>query len=112
MRVILDECLPRRLGLELSGHAVLTVPQAGMAGMANGELLGRIQGSFDAFITIDQNLAAQQTITNLSFGVIVLRAPSNKFDELKALVSQILAALPSLQPGQIVVCHHPKLERP
>jgi hypothetical protein len=60
VRVILDECLPRRLGLELSGHVVLTVPQAGLAGMANGELLARIQGSYDAFITIDQNLAVQQ----------------------------------------------------
>jgi hypothetical protein len=112
VRVILDECLPRRLGLELSGHAVLTVPQAGMAGLANGELLARIKGSFDAFITIDQNLAAQQVTTNLAFGVIVLRGPSNKFEDLKALVPQILAALSSLSPGRIVVCHHPKFERP
>jgi len=112
VRVILDECLPRRLGSELSGHTVLTVPQAGMAGMANGELLARIQGSFDAFITIDQNLAAQQATANLSIGVIVPRAPSNKFDDVKPLVPQILVALSSLQPGQTVVCRHPKLERP
>jgi hypothetical protein len=59
MRVILDECLPRRLGSELSGHAVFTVQQVGLAGLANGELLARIQGSFDAFVTIDQNLEAQ-----------------------------------------------------
>ena len=32
MRVLLDECLPRRLGRELTGHAVTTVPQAGWAG--------------------------------------------------------------------------------
>jgi uncharacterized protein DUF5615 len=103
VRVILDECLPRRLGLELSGHVVLTVPQAGLAGMANGELLARIQGNYDAFITIDQNLAVQQTTMNLSIGVIVLRAPSNKLDDLKPLVPQILAALSSLRSGQIVV---------
>ena len=103
MRVILDECLPRRLGLELSGHAVLTVPQAGMAGMANGELLARIQGGYDAFITIDQNLMAQQATTNFSIGVVVLRAPSNRFGDVKPLVPQILAALSSLQPGQVVV---------
>jgi Domain of unknown function (DUF5615) len=111
VRVILDECLPRRLGLELSGHTVVTVQQAGMAGMANGELLARIQGSYDAFITIDQNLAAQHAITNLSIGVVVLRAPSNKFDDVKPLVPQILAALSSLQPGQIVVCHDPSPKR-
>jgi hypothetical protein len=29
MRVILDECLPRRLMLELTGYDVKTVPMAG-----------------------------------------------------------------------------------
>jgi hypothetical protein len=56
MRVILDECLPRRLGLELSGHLVSTVPLAGWAGISNGKLLARINGNYDAFITVDKNL--------------------------------------------------------
>jgi hypothetical protein len=108
VRVILDECPARRLGLELRGHVVLTVPQAGLAGMTNGELLARIQGRYDAFVTIDQNLVVQQTTTNLSIGVVVLRAPSNKLDDLKPLVPQILAALSSLQPGQIMVVPSPQ----
>jgi len=103
MRVILDECLPRRLGVELSGHLVSTVAQASWAGIANGKLLARIQDIYDAFITVDKNLPAQQKTAALSFGVIVLRAPSNKLDDLKPLVPQILAALSSLQPGQVVL---------
>ncbi len=59
MRVILDECLPRRLGLELPGHLVSTVPLAGWAGISNGELLARIDGNYDAFVTVDKNLPAQ-----------------------------------------------------
>ena len=39
MRVLLDECLPRRLKLEIRGHSVQTVPEAGWAGRSNGELL-------------------------------------------------------------------------
>ena len=58
MRVILDECLPRRLGLELSGHLVSTVPLAGWAGVSNGKLLARIAGNYDAFVTVDKNLPA------------------------------------------------------
>ena len=54
MRVILDECLPRRLGLELPGHLVSTVPLAGWAGISNGKLLARIAGNYDAFVTIDK----------------------------------------------------------
>ena len=103
MRVILDECLPRRLGLELSGHLVSTVPQAGWAGIANGKLLACIHGNYDAFVTIDKNLSAQQKTAGLSFGVVVLRAPSNKLEDVKPLVPQILAALSSLKPGQVVI---------
>jgi hypothetical protein len=71
--------------------------------MTNGELLIRIQGNYDAFITVDKNLPAQQSTSTLSFGVVVLRAFSNKLDDLKPLVPQILAALSSLRPGQVVL---------
>jgi hypothetical protein len=74
MRVLLDECLPRRLGLELVGHLVSTVPQAGWAGISNGKLLALIDGHYDAFVTADKNLPAQQKTASLSFGVIVLRS--------------------------------------
>lgn len=41
MKVILDECLPKRLVGELPGHDVLTVAMVGWAGTQNGELLRR-----------------------------------------------------------------------
>lgn len=103
MRVILDECLPRRLGLELSGHLVATVPQTGWAGISNGKLLALIAGNYDAFVTVDKNLPAQQKTAALTFGVIVLRAPSNQLSDLRPLVPQILAALASLKPGTVVI---------
>ena len=53
MRVLLDECLPRRLGLELTGHLVSTVPQAGWAGISNGKLLALIASNYDTFLTVD-----------------------------------------------------------
>ncbi|HRJ42715.1 MAG TPA: hypothetical protein PL105_12595 [Caldilineaceae bacterium] len=36
MKVLLDECLPRRLKRELSGHPVSTVPEMGWVGVKNG----------------------------------------------------------------------------
>lgn len=102
MRVILDECLPRRLGLELSGHIVSTVQGAGWAGISNGKLLARIAGNYDVFITVDKNLPAQQRTAALSFGVIVLRARSNQLADLRPLVPQVLAVLADLRPGQVV----------
>ena len=40
----------------------MTVPQVGWAGIKNGELLSRAQSQFDAFVTVDRNLAFQQNI--------------------------------------------------
>lgn len=79
MRVLLDECLPRRLKFEFTGHEVATVQEEGWAGKSNGTLLALIAGRFDAFITVDQNLPAQQKIAELSFGVVVLRALQTSF---------------------------------
>ena len=49
MRVLLDECLPKRLKQSLIGHDVQTVPEAGWAGKKNGDLIRLAAGKFDAF---------------------------------------------------------------
>lgn len=103
MRVILDECLPRKLGLLLTGHEVTTVQRAGWAGIVNGKLLAKMAGQCDALITVDQNLPAQQNTAALPFGIIVLRTPTNQLADLQPLGPQILAALGKLQPGQVTV---------
>lgn len=62
MRILLDECLPRKLKKDLIGHDVLTVPEMGWRGVKNGELLRRAKNSFDVFVTIDQGLQYQQNL--------------------------------------------------
>jgi len=39
MKLLLDECIPKRLRLDFPGHEVITVEEAGLAGLKNGELL-------------------------------------------------------------------------
>jgi hypothetical protein len=39
VKLLLDECIDRRLAKEIQGHEVVTVPQSGWAGIKNGELL-------------------------------------------------------------------------
>jgi predicted nuclease of predicted toxin-antitoxin system len=101
MRVLLDECLPKRLKRLLAGHSVQTVPEAGWAGKKNGELIRLATGKFDAFITIDKNLVYQQSLRDLSFGVVVLSARSNRFADLEPLLPGILAALDTLRPNEV-----------
>ena len=82
MKVLLDECVPKRLGRLLSEHDVITTPQAGWAGITNGELLQRASKDFDVFVTVDRNLAFQQNPSNLPLPVIVIHARSNKLRDL------------------------------
>jgi len=101
MRILLDECLPRRLAAAIEGHDVRTVQQAGWAGLKNGVLLSKIDGAFDVFVTVDKNLPAQNSLSRLTFGVIVLRARSNRFESLNPLVPTIPSTLEALGPGEI-----------
>jgi hypothetical protein len=81
---------------------VKTVPEAGWAGLKNGELLRVASGNVDAFVTIDSNLAYQQTVTGMSFGVVVLVARSNRLGDLTPLLEDILTALRAVGPGQVL----------
>lgn len=47
MRVLLDECVPRRLKRELVGHDVKTAPEMGWASKKNGALLALAAVEFE-----------------------------------------------------------------
>ena len=98
--MLLDECVDRRLAGNIHGHDVRTVPEAGWAGRTNGDLLGRAQDEFDAFITVDRKLPFQQDLSRFSIAVIVLRARSSRVTHLRALIPQLLAALPVARLGE------------
>ncbi len=54
MNILLDECVDRRFGRELVGHAVTTVPRKGWSGIKNGDLLELAEKESDVFITVDR----------------------------------------------------------
>jgi len=97
MRILLDESLPRRLSGELAGHSVRTVSEVGWSSVENGELLRRAAGQFDVFVTADQNLQFQQNLGALPLTGITLVARTNKLEELRPLVPELLKRLATLQ---------------
>jgi hypothetical protein len=102
MRVLLDECLPERLGKELAPHDVKTVKQAGLAGRKDGALLLGAVGRFDVFLTVDRSLEWQQQVRSLSIAFVVLRARSNSLLSLRPLVPDVLRAMEFVAPGQVI----------
>ena len=66
MKVLLDECLPRRLRQELPGFEVHTVASINWAGQPDDTLLTRAAAAgFDFLLTADQNLPFQQNLALL-----------------------------------------------
>jgi predicted nuclease of predicted toxin-antitoxin system len=94
VRVLLDECLPKRLKRELVGHDARTAPEMGWASKSNGELLALASSEFDVFVTSDRNLSHQQNLSAFDIAVVVLVATSNRIDDLRPLVSRILETIP------------------
>jgi len=101
LRVLLDECVDRRLAVDIQGHDVKTVPEAGWAAFKNGELLTRAEHEFEAFVTVDRNLPFQQDLSRFSIAVIVLRARSNRVTDLRTLIPDLLAKLPIAKRGEV-----------
>ena len=103
MRVLLDECLPRRLRSELAGHHVKTTAEMGWSGIKNGQLLQRAASEFDCFLTVDRNLQFQQPIEFLPIAVLVIRAQGNRIEALLPVKAEVRRALASISPNEIRV---------
>jgi hypothetical protein len=100
VRILLDECLDRRLVKDIVGYEVRTVPQMNWAGIKNGELMKLAEAEFDVFITVDRNLSFQQNLPEFNIAVVVLRAKSNRLADLQPFAETILENLPNLEKGK------------
>jgi len=102
MRVLLDECLPRKLKSDLAEHEVRTAQEEGWAGWKNGALLQAASGRFDVFLTVDRNIAFQQNLQGLRIAVVAMVAKSNRLRDLRPLLALVRQALPRAQPGAVL----------
>lgn len=103
MRLLIDECVPRKLKFLLAerSHECQTVAEAGWSGKENGELLALAEQSFDVLVTIDKRVRYQQNMTGRKIAVLIIRAASNDLDDIRPHIPKALVALQTIQPGQI-----------
>ena len=93
MNVLLDECVPARLGRLLTGHSVTTVPQRGWAGIKNGDLIKLAGKEFEVFVTVDRQLSVQQDLTDFDIAVVLIRSRSNRLEDIRPFVPELLGAI-------------------
>ena len=103
MKLLLDECAPKRLKNDFPGHETRTVEDVGLRGLKNGELLRGAAEQFDVLITVDRRMQFQQNLLQLDLALVVLVAKPCRYAQLKLLTPKILACLKTIKAGDIVV---------
>src|SRR2546422_7573510 len=103
MRLLLDECVPRPLLHDLTGHDAHHVVDMGWSSKRNGELLKLMLAErFEALFTVDQNLPFQQNLRASGIAVVVAVAHTNRVKELRLLMPRVLDALRDVKAGEII----------
>ncbi len=103
MKLLLDECLPRKLKNHLPGHECHTVPEAGWAGKKNGELLLLAEKSgFEIFLTLDRGMEYEQNLRGREIIIILVAAKTSQLADLLPRMPAVLDVLRSARAGALV----------
>lgn len=112
MKILLDECVTRKLKRHLSEFATVeTVTEAGFAGLKNGKLLTAAESrGFDVLLTIDRNMNYQQNISRYSLVLVVFNAFRSNVKYLAPLVPIFLKQSNSFEKGKTYVIEMPPFQ--
>lgn len=103
MKILLDECIPRKFRNSFVDHECHTVPEAGFEGLKNGDLLTRAEkAGFEVFITMDRGLPYQQNLSDRGIAILIIRSRSNRIGDLLTHVEACRSALETLHPGAVI----------
>ena len=87
MKVLLDECITKKVKPFLSEFEIFTVNEMGWSGVKNGQLMKLcIENNFDILLTIDKNLRFQQNLQNYNITIIILDTKSSKKEDIISLL--------------------------
>jgi hypothetical protein len=98
MKILLDECVTKRLKKFLEDFEVFTVLELGLSGIKNGKLMSYcVENNFDILLTIDKNLIFQQNYKNYAVAIVVLNSTTSKIEELKTFIPSLRLQIDSFQ---------------
>jgi hypothetical protein len=93
VRILLDNCVHRKVRTFFPGHDVKTAYQAGLAAHENGELLAEAARQFDVMVTTDKNIKNQHNLAKLPLPVIEIDTFDTRIEGLLPFAPFCLNAL-------------------
>ena len=110
MRLLLDESTPVGVRDQLPGHTVQTVPEIGLAGIGNGDLLNAAErAGFDVLVTGDKNMISQQQLAGRKIALVVLS--TNYWPTIRQHPDLVASALTGIAYGAYVRVAYPRPPR-
>ena len=101
MKILLDECLPKRLKSLLSEFEVKTATEMGWRSVRNGQLLTVAQqNGFEIFLTVDKKLEYQQNLKKYNLTVVVFDVPRTKLENIIPLIPKFIRNIASFEKGK------------
>jgi len=104
MKVLLDECVPKKLKSSLKDFEVYTVHELGWSGVKNGKLISLcVSNHFDILLTIDKNMLHQQNLEKYPITIVAFNSLSSKIEELILFIPSFLKQVPYLKKNQAYI---------
>lgn len=104
MKILLDECITKKLKVILVGHTVYTIGQMEWTGLKNGMLIKRAeQKNFDILLTIDKNICYQQNISKYNLAIVVLNTNNSNIESLQDYIPNFLNQIHNFEKGKFYI---------
>jgi hypothetical protein len=73
----------------------------GWADLDDGPLLDSMTGRFDVLVTVDKSLPKQQRVFARPFGIVILRAKTNRLQDLLPLAPLLRIVVDEVCAGEV-----------
>lgn len=104
MKILLDECVTKKLKGYLPGHEVFTVTDKGWNGLFNGKLMTKcVEDNMDILLTVDKNILFQQSVIKYNLTVVVFNAADSKIETLIRFLQPFESEIPSFEKRKLYV---------
>ncbi len=102
MNVFVDECVNKKLMGYLAGHHFVHITDTPLRSTKNGVLLRQVAADYDVFLTTDHNIPFQQNLRQFPLAFVIIRALSNKLEDVLPAVPAALVVLDRIAQRPIV----------
>ena len=102
MKILLDECMPRKTKKLLDEHEVNTVPEMGFNGLKDGPLLAASeQAEFDILLTLDKNIDYQvQNVKKFKISIEILDVLRSTLKYIEPLIPRFKSQIHTFEKGE------------